>query len=60
LKNRSFSSYRRGTESALRVGFGGGFGVKVAVLWAGGERRDDEFTRQQALQIAKETEPGRV
>jgi len=35
LKNRGFSSPRRGTESALRVGFGGGFGVKVAVLWAG-------------------------
>jgi hypothetical protein len=35
LKNRGFSGYRRGTESALRVGFGGGFGVKVAVLWAG-------------------------
>jgi len=26
---------RQGTESALRVGFGGGFGVKLAVLWPG-------------------------
>ena len=26
---------RRGTESARRVGFGGRFGVKLAVLWAG-------------------------
>jgi hypothetical protein len=35
LKNRGFSCLHDGTESALRVGFGGGFGVKVAVLWLG-------------------------
>ena len=35
LKNQDFSGSRhRGTELARRVGFGGGFGVKLAVLWA--------------------------
>jgi hypothetical protein len=57
LKKRGFSGYRPGTESARRVGFGGGFGVKVAVLWAGESGLSDDFRRQQALQIAKETEP---
>jgi hypothetical protein len=35
LKNRNDPrSRRRGTCSALRVGFGGRFGVKLGVLWA--------------------------
>jgi hypothetical protein len=43
LKNRDFSGSRAGTESALRVGFGGGFGVKVAVLWAGESSLPGDF-----------------
>jgi hypothetical protein len=35
LKNRSFSDSPPGTESALWVGFGGGFGVKVCGSMAG-------------------------
>jgi hypothetical protein len=60
LKNRDSSGSRLGTESALRVGFGGGFGVKVAVLWAGESSLPGDFRRQQALKIAEETEPGRA
>jgi hypothetical protein len=60
LKNRAFSDPRAGTESVLRVGFGGGFGVKLAVLWVGESSLTDDFQRRQALKMAEETEPGRV
>jgi hypothetical protein len=60
LKNRDFLLSATGTESALRVGFGDGFGVKLAVLCAGESSLPGSFLRQQALQIAKENEPGRV
>jgi hypothetical protein len=35
LKNLAFLGFLPGTDSALRVGFGDGFGVKLAALWAG-------------------------
>jgi hypothetical protein len=35
LKNRGFSDPRYGTDSALPVGFGGRFGVKVCGSMAG-------------------------
>jgi hypothetical protein len=53
LKNRSFSGSCRGTDSALRVGFGGGFGVKVAVLWGWESTRRLTFGGSKRLKSLK-------